>query len=407
MSERQARIDIDEIMSRIRAEVQSRHGRPEARSAAPALARSSEAIDWSSTLFALDEANERAEIGEGLPDLSHVGRLKRFAGLLVTRLIVKVSVLLRTRQSHYNRSVVKVLRQLVDVSRELEHQVAGLNARADLLQQHQARGDEAHGSLQREVERLRLGLGQLDYRFGRAMSARRGGGDRSAAGTLAAPGDPLDGLYVQLMHDLRGTTDLVRDRLRVHLDRISEAGAGSPGAPILDVACGRGEWLELLQERGWHARGLDSNPVLVARCKALGLDVDEGDAIEALRLQEDESLGAVTAFHLVEHLPFAAMVALIDESVRALRPGGVLILETPDPDNLLVGSASFWLDPTHHHPVPRALLELVLEARGLTVLEVVGLHPLEEWERPDATSPPVLDRYLYGPQDYAIVARKP
>jgi O-antigen chain-terminating methyltransferase len=115
----------------------------------------------------------------------------------------------------------------------------------------------------------------------------------------------------------------------------------------------------------------------------------------------------VTAFHVVEHWPFAALVAFLDEAYRVLVPGGVLILETPDPSNLLVSGWAFHLDPTHLRPLPRPLLKLVVEARGFADTEVLGLRPIGV----PATMEPLelrewLESHFGGAQDYALVARR-
>ena len=116
-------------------------------------------------------------------------------------------------------------------------------------------------------------------------------------------------------------------------------------------------------------------------------------------------IGVVTAFHLVEHLPFETLVALLDECVRVLHPGGVAILETPDPENLRVGSTGFYLDPTHRNPIPKQTLAFLARARGLARVEVVPLHPGSEADRlpGEGELAARLDALLNGPRDYAIV----
>src|SRR5439155_1235088 len=88
------------------------------------------------------------------------------------------------------------------------------------------------------------------------------------------------------------------------------------------------------------------------------------------------SVGAVTCFHVVEHLPFADVIHLLSEMMRVLRPAGLAIIETPNPENLRVGACDFYLDPTHRNPVPPAMLEYVVRSRGFADVEVIRLHPL-------------------------------
>ena len=118
---------------------------------------------------------------------------------------------------------------------------------------------------------------------------------------------------------------------------------------VLDIGCGRGEWLELLKKERIQARGVDRNRVFVEQCRRIDLEVEEQDALAYLGSVPDRSLSVITSFHLVEHLGFEELIRLLDEMIRALKPGGLLILETPDPENFMVGSYSFYADPTHRN----------------------------------------------------------
>ncbi|MHC5938413.1 class I SAM-dependent methyltransferase, partial [Nostoc sp.] len=114
----------------------------------------------------------------------------------------------------------------------------------------------------------------------------------------------LDAFYVAFEEQFRGSRESISNRLKVYLPLIAEANTGKPESPILDVGCGRGEWLELLQETGYTARGLDINRIMVEQCKARGLEVIEKNVLSYLQSLPDSSLGAVTGFHIIEHLPF-------------------------------------------------------------------------------------------------------
>jgi O-antigen chain-terminating methyltransferase len=187
--------------------------------------------------------------------------------------------------------------------------------------------------------------------------------------------------------------------------------------PVLDLGCGRGEWLEILRDAGINAYGVDLSKDFVDHCQARGLKVFLSDACEHLRTVPERSLSAVTAFHFVEHLPIDDVLEFLDLSVRALEPGGALILETPNPENLTVGASSFYLDPSHIRPVPPALLAFLVEARGLAEVETRFLHPSgdNKLRMPAATAAwsvdlaPVVDAVgarLFGPMDYAIIGRR-
>ena len=218
----------------------------------------------------------------------------------------------------------------------------------------------------------------------------------------------LDSLYVAFEDRFRGTRTAIKERQRVYLPRLRDAQLGTVERPILDVGAGRGEFLELLAEEGLVASAVDSNPKMAALCEDLGLRCVLGDALSVLAAYPDASLGAITGFHIIEHLPFKTMVRVMDEALRVLVPGGLLILETPNPANILTASRWFYLDPTHRNPLPGEMVAMIAEARGFPYPEIMPLHPMtERFPGSDRLLAEALDRVFYGPQDYALVARKP
>ena len=215
-------------------------------------------------------------------------------------------------------------------------------------------------------------------------------------------------LYIDFEDRFRGTRADIKQRLRFYLPILAESDAGAPSRPVVDIGCGRGEFLEVLREAGRTARGVDANAAMAAACQALGLDCSAGDALAYLATQPPGSLGAVTGFHIVEHLPFNTMVRLFDAALAALAPGGLLVFETPNPANLLVASRWFYLDPTHRNPLPGEMLAMIAEARGFCRVSIVELHPTQQrFGGNDRVLREQLDRLFHGPQDYALLARKP
>jgi len=153
---------------------------------------------------------------------------------------------------------------------------------------------------------------------------------------------------------------------------------------------------------------VDLNKRSVDVLRGRGSDVVEADMLEYLRNSGEASHGAITGMHVVEHLPFPVLVELVDQARRVLKPGGLLIFETPNPRNVLVASHTFYLDPTHRNPIPSALLAFVLESRGFTAVEVVELHPSpHEWSGIESEFDRYLIANLFGPQDYAVIGRTP
>ena len=237
---------------------------------------------------------------------------------------------------------------------------------------------------------------------------------RSAVGDdMRAPRDQatphlLDALYLSFEDRYRGARDDIKTRQRVYLERVQECVAATDQGAVIDVGCGRGEWLELLEECGIAAHGYDLNRIAVEESRARGLDVRFADALEALSTLPDNSCSVITGFHIIEHLPFEILVRLFDHSLRVLRPGGLLIVETPNPANLVVAAEKFYFDPTHRNPLPFELTSYLLESRGFGSVEIEPLHPVD-WHAPQHYDDPMLaylQDKLFGPQDYAALARK-
>lgn len=143
---------------------------------------------------------------------------------------------------------------------------------------------------------------------------------------------------------------------------------------IVDIGCGRAEWLELLAGRGLTAVGLDLNDEFVARGQQAGLSVIKGDATDYLGQQPDQSYALVSAFHVVEHLGFEKLLTFMKEAHRVLDDGGAMLLETPNPANLVVGACNFYLDPTHERPIPSILLSFAAEFSGFEHVVVVPVN---------------------------------
>ena len=216
----------------------------------------------------------------------------------------------------------------------------------------------------------------------------------------------LDAMYVALEDRFRGSHEEVKQRFEVYLPYLKQTKA-LLDAPLIDVGSGRGEWLELLKEQDIKAYGIERNRIAIDRCRARGLEVIEDDAIVHLQGIAAEGVGAVTGFHIIEHLPLDTLVHLLDQVMRVLRPGGLLIFETPNPENVVVGSNFFYLDPTHRHPLPSQLMQFLFEYRGFHRVEVINLHP---WDSGRVAGEGELaerfNGYFFGPMDYAILGWK-
>jgi O-antigen chain-terminating methyltransferase len=132
--------------------------------------------------------------------------------------------------------------------------------------------------------------------------------------------------------------------------------------PLIDLGCGRGEWLKVLKSQGIPAIGVDSNTVCIAECKEEDLAVEENDLLSFLSARPNASVGTYTLFQVLEHLPFAILVEALREMRRTLVPGGRVIAEVPNAKNLRVSAVTFWIDPTHQRPLfPELLMFLATE----------------------------------------------
>lgn len=234
-------------------------------------------------------------------------------------------------------------------------------------------------------------------------------GAAPAGHTLCAPAR-MDALFLEMSYAFRGSRDEIKGRVARHLPEVLAAVGQGGQCPILDIGCGRGEWLEVLRDAQVPARGVDTSQACVALCIDHGLSVTQADGLAALGETPDGTLGGVSALHVVEHLPFDGVVRLIDEAHRCIAGGGVLLLETPNPESLMVGGRTFFFDPTHRMPIPPDVLALVVRERGFTEVRVERMHPYpREYHLPGEAGEAerVLNQLLYGPQDYCIVARRP
>ena len=308
-----------------------------------------------------------------------------------------------------------------EVDRVFEQRLGDLDRRAGHLENFLRQGldevmrhdDALFGRVDRKLDRYRR---EADELAGLLRSALALGGEE-AAGTLRSSVD--DASYLAFEHRFRGGEEEIRQRLQVYLPRLREA------APVLDLGCGRGEALALLQEEGVCCRGIDSSAAMVRRSSQRGLRVEQGDLLEALAGVEPGSVGGIVSFHVIEHLPPEAVDRLVRLAFAALRPGGLLLLETPNPLSVSVTARSFWLDPTHVRPVHPETLRASYESAGFGGIERLDLRPYPEEERLpeipldglDGQTRELADRLnrlrdelddlLYGYRDYALIGVRP
>jgi SAM-dependent methyltransferase len=242
-------------------------------------------------------------------------------------------------------------------------------------------------------------------RAGDVLQARMTAFEAARGGPPAGPparGSIPDGVYVRFEDAFRGAEPSVRERQAVYVDHFR----GAPGV-VLDCGCGRGEFLECLAAEGIAAEGVDGNAVSVELARAKGLRVACEDLFERLRTHRGD-LGGVAALQVVEHLDPAAVFELLRLAHAALAPGGRIAIETINPDSL-VALRAFRLDPTHRWAVEPETLDLLAREAGFSSRRIRYLSPVPESERLEerGENERKLNRWMFGPQDYALLAERP
>lgn len=190
---------------------------------------------------------------------------------------------------------------------------------------------------------------------------------------------------------------------------------------VLDLGCGRGEFLQALGRAGINGRGVESNASAVSACRSAGLDVAHGDLIQFLKSTETASVGGVFAAQVAEHLPPPVLQSLLVEAFRVLKTGGLLVLETVNPRSVTGLLEVFNRDLTHEKPLHPETLSFLAAAAGFADVRVEMLSPLEplaqlrRLEGSAALPGPMVETFnenvdrlnglLYGPLEYALYAR--
>lgn len=367
------------------------------------------------------------------PDLSGpLGPVKRRLFLLLAPAL--------SRQAELNSALVQLLNGFVDETLRVLGQVRTLSgAMIRYVQEVQPLMDvkdrvasglsttrselilEAFDRRQESLSRKLQGLLAMRDRLETVSEEVRG-----IRGTLEASSPPptvardaaraaKDATYTAFENRFRGSRDEIRERLRAY------AGLFVGLAPVVDLGCGRGEFLEILSEEGIGARGVEANDAAVAECRAKGLDVVRGDLVEFLASQTDGSLGGVFAAQVAEHLPPGVLRSLLEEAHRTLRPGGLLVLETVNPRSVVAFLEVYNRDLTHERPLHPETLSFLAAAAGFCDVQIEMKSPVDAATRlrevpkeglPEAVAEVLnenvarLNALVYGPQEYALVAHR-
>ena len=323
-------------------------------------------------------------------DLPGGSTVHRVAGKAVSRTAQGIFDQLR----EYSLALERVLGVVIDTMEALpRHDHPDLDRELDLVHEELSHLDRAPAEAGGAVAELHRRIEVLE----RAEAARRF--------------DPWFGSD-RFVDAFRGSREDLLAAYAPLADRL--AGSG----PVLDVGCGRGEFVELLAERGTEVRGVDLDPVAVAVAREAGLPVEEGDGVAALAAAADGSLGAVVLLQVVEHLSAQDLVDLVALCADKVRPGGVVVAETVNPQSLYVFAHALYVDPTHLRPVHPAYLTFLFQEAGFAGVQIEWRSPPPEADRlvdlpgegepVDTANANVarLNALLFAPQDYALIAHR-
>jgi O-antigen chain-terminating methyltransferase len=360
------------------------------------------------------------------------GRLARFVWRIVAPLFERqqafnldVAESLERAHAGTRDAVRDMAEELAALRRHFEPSVAFDSRLIQYLQQITPFVDTRIRVVEQSLEELRMAAAAAQRS---AVAARRElerlGGPHAEAAMPAAPADPAPlrraggAAYVGFEDLFRGTSDDITARQRDYADRF--AGASD----VLDLGCGRGEFLTLLRDRGISARGIDANPEMAEVCRARGLDVRHGDALTFLLSLPDDSLGGLVALQVVEHLEPDYLVRLIETAHAKLRPRSLIVLETINAACWVAFFESYIRDITHVRPLHPDTLKFLVVAAGFERVDVHFRAPIAETGRlqqvatVDLTGPSAelarvingnverLNERLFTYLDYAVIGSK-
>lgn len=306
------------------------------------------------------------------------------------------------------RNEIQFLRSVADLQSAYAQRTAILEQRFE--ERTAAQHKDFEGALERsshsvqqrfwaELERVRLEYERVIHAELRTIRQQHSAPAPTVPAT--APAEPALNIdWVHFANKFRGDAD----KIRQHFTRYLPHFAGC--ARVLDIGCGRGEFLSLLREENISATGIDLHAGNIALLQQQGLDVRQEDVFAHLASAGPAAYDGIFCAQVIEHMPPAQVWQLVEACAKALRPGGVILFETPNPECLAIFATHFYLDPSHTRPVPPALLCFYLEEAGFGRLEVERFAPAVN-ERPElAELPASIREGFFGGLDYAVSARR-
>lgn len=314
------------------------------------------------------------------------------------------------------RTEIQFLRSLADLQGAAQQRSSELESawRSLLLSQHDAFKGELQRSAAEIQQRLWTDMERFRVEYERVIHAElRMVRQRAEISSRGTPGGaepdtsrressvaPLGFDYARFAEKFRGPEEYVKAGQQIYIPHF--AGRHN----VLDIGCGRGEFLEAMRDAGVAAKGIDLSEESVALSKSKGLSAERADLFEYLASLPESSLDGIFCSQVVEHLPPERLPEMIKLCASRLERGGVIAIETPNPECLAIFATHFYLDPTHTRPVPSALLAFYLEEFGIGRIEVRKLSPAAGSMPSLADLPAAFQEAFFGALDYAILGTK-
>jgi 2-polyprenyl-3-methyl-5-hydroxy-6-metoxy-1,4-benzoquinol methylase len=304
---------------------------------------------------------------------------------------------------------IRFLRSIAELQASFQHRVTLMDAnyREQVKAQHadfeaamQRQSEEVHQRFWDELTQARAEYERIIHSELRLVRQRASLARVVEQVAHSAPPEFANVDWLKHAERFRGSEEDIRSRQQMYVPRFREH------APVLDLGCGRGEILEVFREAGMVAHGIDSNDDSIALCQAKGLDAEKADLFTYLADLPDASLGGVVCCQVVEHLPQARLPDMIRLVHAKLRAGGLVAIETPNPECLAIFATHFYLDPTHRHPIPPALTSFYLEEAGFGRIQIERLSPAVESMPSLAELPETFRQDFFGGLDYAAFGVK-
>jgi O-antigen chain-terminating methyltransferase len=308
---------------------------------------------------------------------------------------------------------IQFLRSVADLQGGFQHRATLMDANyRDAMRGQHA---EFTGALERfsldiqkrlwaDLERIRLDYERLIYSELKTIRQRAQVTSASSSNpqTSASPNPPapLGFDYGRFAERFRGSEEYVKAGQQFYLPYFAEC------RNVLDIGCGRGEFLEMMRAASVPAKGIDLAEESVATCRHKGLDAEVADLFVFLESLPEASLDGIFCSQVVEHLPPERLPEMVRLCATRLQRNGVIAIETPNPECLAIFATHFYLDPTHHRPVPHPLLAFYLEEFGVGNIEVRKLSPASESMPSLKSLPEDFRDAFFGGLDYAILGRK-